>query len=101
MSETLNEEQVRSALATVTHPMIDKSLLELGIIRSVNVEGGTVKCVVAFPFPQVPIAQQIFNSIEEPLAALGARVEFEQTVMTMEERQRFFTLEREGWRGGM
>ena len=99
MSETVSEDQLRAAVAAVKHPMIDKTLAELGIVKLVNVAGSAVKCVVAFPFPGIPIAQQLLDSIERSLAALGATVEFEQSIMAPDELQRFLALETEGWRG--
>ncbi len=79
--------------------MIDKSLVDLGIIKQVSMEESKVKVLVAFPFPNIPIAGQLIESIRNPLLAMGAEVEVEQTVMNPEELQRFMTLEQQGWRG--
>jgi len=99
MSSNLNLEQVNAALGKVGHPMIDKSLVELGIVKQVSLEESKVKVLVAFPFPNIPIAGQLIESIRKPLLAMGAEVEVEQTVMNPEELQRFMTLEQQGWRG--
>ena len=49
----------------------------------------------------VPIKGMLINSVKEPLEQMGANVEFETTVMTPEELQRFLELEQKAWKGGI
>ncbi len=101
MNGGISEETVRDALGTVKHPAIDRTLVELGIVKDVSVSGNKVGIVMAFPFANIPIGDFLVSSVKEPLEKLGAEVEVRVTVMDEGERQRFLDLEREGWKGGM
>jgi ATP-binding protein involved in chromosome partitioning len=96
----ITEEDVRNVLARVKHPMIDRSLLELGIIKHMAAEQRKVKVTLAFPFPNIPIEDHIIYSVREPLQKLGAEIEVKLTVMNHEELQKFLAMEQEAWKGG-
>ncbi len=55
---------------------------------------------VAFPFPNVPIADHLINSVKTELDGLGVVSAVKTTVMTPEEVQRFLAMEKEHWKGG-
>jgi len=95
----ISEEDVRNVLAWVNHPMIDRSLLELGIINHIAVEQGKVKVTLAFPFPNIPIKDHIIHSVREPLQKLGAEIEVRLTVMNHDALQKFLAMEQEAWKG--
>ncbi len=97
MSE-ITEEAVRNALTQVKHPAIDRTLMELGILKDIAVEDGKVTITLAFPFPGIPIADLLVNSVREPVEKLGANVEVKTTVMTAEELQAFLAMEQEAWK---
>ena len=101
MTEVITEEKVRAAIAPVKHPAIDRTLVELGIVKDVKVDGNTVMITLALPFVgvPVPIRQMLMNSLQEPLEKLGAEVAFEVIIMDPEALQRFLKLEQEGWKG--
>ncbi|RKZ08321.1 metal-sulfur cluster biosynthetic enzyme [bacterium] len=100
MANGLTEDDVRKAIAGVKHPAIDRTLIDLGIVKSVSMEGEKAKVVFAFPFPNIPIADQLIASVSEPIRELGIEVDVETTVMTPEEVERFLQMERESWTGG-
>ena len=52
---------------------------------------------MAFPFPNVPIKDQLASSVLESIGRLGAEVRMEYTVMDREELQAFLEMEAEGW----
>ena len=95
------EEDVRMAIAEIKHPAIDRTLLDLGIVKDIAVDGSTVTVTFALPFPGIPtqIRDYIVNSIMEPITKLGAEVKPELTVMNQEELQAFLTKEQESWKG--
>jgi ATP-binding protein involved in chromosome partitioning len=101
MSNTISEQDVRKVLAWVKHPMIDRSLLDLGIIKDIRVESDKIEITLAFPFPNIPIEEHLIDSVREPITKLGAEVELRLTVMNQEELQKFLTMEQEAWKGGM
>ena len=101
MSNTISEQDVRKVLAWVKHPMIDRSLLDLGIIKDIHVESDKIEITLAFPFPNIPIEEHLIDSVREPITKLGAEVELRLTVMNQEELQKFLTMEQDAWKGGM
>jgi ATP-binding protein involved in chromosome partitioning len=101
MSNNISEQDVRKVLAWVKHPMIDRSLLDLGIIKDIRVESDKIEITLAFPFPNIPIEEHLINSVREPITKLGAEVELRLTVMNQEELQKFLAMEQEAWKGGM
>ena len=94
----ISEEKVRNAVAQVKHPAIDRTLMELGILKDITVEGDTVFVTLAFPFPGIPIRELLIESVRKPVEELGAKVEVKTTVMTAEELQAFLAMEQEAWR---
>jgi metal-sulfur cluster biosynthetic enzyme len=101
VSKEMSEEHVRRVLADVKHPAIDRTLLDLGIIRSIKVESDNVKILLAFPFPNIPIADRLIKSVQEPLNKEGLAVEVAVTAMAEEELYKFLAMEQEGWKGGI
>ena len=99
MTKNVSEEDIRSILEKIKHPAIDRNLLDLGIIRKFEIEADKVIITMALPFPNVPIIDQLINSVKEPIEKLGLEVEVVQTVMSEEELQNFLRLEQENWKG--
>ena len=95
----ITKEDVLKTIENVKHPAIDLSLLELGVVQNVEVENNKVKVTFAFPFPNIPIADMLINSIKQPIIGLGAEVEDAIVLMTEEEKQRFLMLEQSAWKG--
>ena len=71
----ISEEKVRNAVAQVKHPAIDRTLMELGILKDITIEGDTVFVTLAFPFPGIPIRELLVESVRKPVEELGAKVE--------------------------
>lgn len=95
----MKEEKVREVLAKVKHPAIDCSLIDLGIVKDITVEEDKVNITVAFPFPNIPIGDQLVRSVQEPLEKFGLDVKVKTTVMNQEEVEKFLKIEEENWRG--
>jgi len=93
----ISEEKVRNAVAQVRHPAIDRTLMELGILKDITVESDKVIITLAFPFPGIPIRELLVESVREPVEEMGAKVEVKTTVMTAEELQTFLAMEQEAW----
>jgi len=93
------EEKLERVISQVKHPAIDRTLIELGIIKDKTLEGNKVILTFAFPFPNIPIKDYLINSVKRPLEELGLEVEVNTTIMNQEERQRFLALEQESWKG--
>jgi len=92
-------ENVLSVLSEVEHPAISYSLIKLGIVKDIELEGDSVILTFAFPFPGIPIADRLISSIEEPVKAMGLKLEYIVKVMNEEEKATFLQLEGEAWKG--
>jgi metal-sulfur cluster biosynthetic enzyme len=93
------EEKVHQLIGQVNHPAINDSLQHLGIIQSTQIKDENVEVVFAFPFPNIPIADQLIGSVARPLSEIGVQMKYRIVVMTEEEKARFMQLEAEGWKG--
>jgi len=101
MSRKISEENVCKILADIKHPAIDRTVFNLWIIKSITTENNNVKILLAFPFPNIPIKEQLITSIREVLNKQGLGLEIETTVMDEGELHKFLTMEQEAWKGGM
>ncbi len=83
----------------VKHPAIDYSLVELGMIKNIEVNDDTVTLSFVFPFPDIPIADALIASIATPLKNIGFTLEHDVVTMTEEEKAKFLRMEHEAWKG--
>jgi len=95
----ISKENLIDALSQVAHPSINFSLVELGILQDIDVKDKMVTATFVFPFPEIPIAETLIASIKDPLIAMGYTFEHTVRVMTDAEREKFLTLEAQGWKG--
>ncbi len=81
-------EEVRSALADVVDPELHESIVELGMVRAVEVDGGRVRVEVALTIPGCPLRDQLRSDVERRAAAVPGveQVEVRTGVMGPEER---------------
>ena len=93
------KEDVINAISNVQHPAIAYSLYKLGIVKDIDVTENTAVITFAFPFPNIPIADQLINSIAQPIKALGLNFQHLVMMMTEEEKSTFMKMEAEAWKG--
>lgn len=99
MTLTNLPQNVKITLEQVKHPAIDNSLINLGIIKEVSVIKDVVDVIFAFPFPNIPIADKLVNSISKPIKELGFNFNHTIVVMDESEKAKFMELEQQGWTG--
>lgn len=101
MAPTISEEDVRQALGQVVHPAINRSLVELGMVKDVTLEHGKVMLTLVLPFMGIPdsIKDYLVNNLREAVVGLGAEVEVSIMQMNEEEIQAFLAMEQESWKG--
>lgn len=92
---------VESAVAEVTHPEIDATLMDLGMIQGIEVAEGTGRVTLALPMLNIPdaIKQILVSRIAEAVQEAGAEPEVEIVTMTDQQREQFFQMEQEHWTG--
>jgi len=86
-------------ITKVMHPYIDSSLTDLGIVTDIDLEDNVVSLVFAWPFPDIPIRDQLIQSIEQVVLDMGFNLEFTERIMTTAEKNDFLILEKKGWKG--
>jgi ATP-binding protein involved in chromosome partitioning len=86
-------------VAKVRHPEIDRTLVELGMIKDIALEDDKVILSMALPFLGIPIRDYLVHSVEEVVAKLGVEIEVKLTEMNKEERDAFMAMAQEGWIG--
>lgn len=95
----MTKDEILNELEKVGHPAINYSLLKLGIVTDAELNGNKFSVVFALPFPNIPIADMLINSIARPVMSLGFEFDYKIRVMTEEEKTRFLKLEAEAWKG--
>ena len=51
MAKEKSEEDIRQVVADIKHPAIDRTLVDLGIVKEIAVKGNKVLFLWLFPFP--------------------------------------------------
>lgn len=95
---SVTKEEIMKTLNGVKHPAIDLSLIELGMLRNISVEGSSVHVEFVLPFPNIPIKEALFASVRTPLEEMGLQVLVSEAVMTPDEVQKFLALETANWK---
>ena len=95
----ITKEDIIDAISNIKHPAIDYSLLELGIVKGVDLADNTAKIIFAFPFPNIPIANTLISLISNPIEAIGVGFQYEIVLMTEEDRINFMEMESKAWMG--
>jgi metal-sulfur cluster biosynthetic enzyme len=99
MTNNISKEEIHQAVAKVRHPEIDRTLVELGMIKDIALEDDKVVLSMALPFPGIPIRDYLVHSVEEVVTKLGVEIEVQLTEMNKEERDAFMAMAQEGWIG--
>jgi len=99
MEKNHSVEDITQAIANVMHPSIDRSLMDLGMIRDIALTGNTASLSLLLPFPGIPILSFLEKSLKESVIPLGVDLEIKIDQMNQEEIQNFLTMEKEAWKG--
>lgn len=102
MAKGKSEEEIRQVVAEIKHPAIDRTLVDLGVVKEITVNGNKVLVTMALPFPGIPtqVKDYLVNSVVEQIKKLDVEVEVDVTIMNQEELQAFLDMEQESWKGG-
>ena len=84
----VSEPQVIDALRPVHDPELHRSIVDLGMVKQVNISGASVSVQVALTVPGCPLKAEITTRVRDAVAALEGveAVQVDFTVMTDEER---------------
>ena len=83
----LTETQITDALRAVMDPEINRSIVELGMVKAVDIDGGRVKVTVALTVAGCPMKGEITTRVTDALLPVTGvdRVDVDLTVMTPQE----------------
>ncbi|UCE08500.1 MAG: DUF59 domain-containing protein [bacterium] len=97
MVNNFSEQYIRREVANVMHPTINCSLIDLGVVKNIQIKPGRVIITMAFPFADVPVSikDYLVDSLRESIEEVDAVVEIETVEMTKEELKKFLALETE------
>ena len=82
----ITEEQVIEALRPVEDPELFRSIVDLGMVKTVGIAGNAVDVLIALTVAGCPLKNEITTRVSTALTDLGADPTVEFTVMTDEER---------------
>jgi metal-sulfur cluster biosynthetic enzyme len=99
MVNSISKEAIQQAVAEVRHPEIDRSLVELGMIKDIAVGDDKAILTMAVPFLGIPIKDYLVHSVQEAVTKVGVEIEVKLTEMNQEERDAFMAMAQEGWIG--
>ena len=92
-------EKIIENISRVMHPAIRFSLVDLGIVKDINIIENSISVVFAFPFPNIPIAEQLVKLVSIPILENGFEFDHNIVLMNESEKSSFMRLEAEGWKG--
>jgi ATP-binding protein involved in chromosome partitioning len=93
-----SSEHVRQALSSVVDPELGASIVELGMVRAVDVAGdGSVDVEVALTVAGCPLRDQIRRDVETRVLSLPGVASVEVRTGTMDEPERRAVMERARW----
>ena len=86
---TLTEAEIVEALRPVEDPELHRSIVDLDMVRRVDIDGGTVGVQIALTVAGCPLRGEITRRVDEAVGALAGvdAVALDFTVMTDEERE--------------
>jgi len=104
MNTGQTQADIYAAIQGVEHPAIASSLVDLGMIRDVDIvsEENTVSLTLVLPVINIPqnVLNYMVNSLYQAIKDAGSELTKVQIAqMTEDERQKFYLMEQQNWRG--
>ena len=86
---SVTREQVVEALRPVEDPELHRSIVDLGMLRDVQIDGGNISILIALTVAGCPLRNEITNRVKGAVAPLAgvSNVNLDFTVMTDQERE--------------
>ena len=103
MAENITREDVLKAIEKIEHPEIAATLMELGMILDVAVNGAEANVAMALPMLGIPeaVRNALVFSIQKPIENLGLQMQVQFFEMTPEVRDNFFAISQARWKGSI
>jgi len=98
VNENTSVTEVSEVLANIMHPEINYSLIDLGMIKDVDVKDNVVTLTLNVPFLEIPIKDFLINDIKEELKKINIDAKINIAQMSLEERTKFMEMSQSGWK---
>jgi len=97
----MDEQKIIQALSQVQHPEINSTLVDLGMVKDIQVKENKVSLKLVLPIMGIPpaIRDYMINGLKQAVSDQGAALDVTLAEMTPQERQSFFTMELQNWKG--
>ena len=103
MSDISSSQDIIEVLEKVEHPAIAATLLDLGMLRDLEVAtDGKVSLTLVLPFPSVPtnVRDHLISSLAKAAKSAGGELtNVDLALMNEDEVRTFITTEQQNWRG--
>ncbi len=101
MARNISEEDIHQAIGQVMHPEINRTLIELGMVKDITLKDNEVTLTLVLPLLSIPVSikDYLINSLHQAVMKLGAKIEVRVAEMNQEERLAFLAMEQESWKG--
>lgn len=88
----MDEKQIRQALQSVLHPKLQKSLVDMGLIRDITLKDGVVSLTLALKSDRSPLKKVLIGQIKQAVGALPevSSVQVEVLTLSRDECDRLF-----------
>jgi len=61
------KKDIKNVLLKIDHPEINSNLVKLGMIKDIKLKNGFVSIILALPFLEIPIKEDIVNLIKKSI----------------------------------
>jgi len=101
MANNISLGDVQQEVGQVMHPAINRSLVDLGMVKDVALKHDVVTLTLVLPDLNIPasVKDHLVNSLRKAVAKLGSEVEVKIAEMNQEDRLAFLAMEQENWKG--
>ena len=90
---------VINTISRINHPVINHSLIDLGIVTDIKLIENKVALVFAFSSTHLSMDSELIKSVSQSIHDLDLDFEYEARVMTEEEKSKFLQMEAEALKG--
>jgi len=92
--KNISKEDIKIELSKATHPEINCSLVELGMVKDIEAKDAAVSITLVLPFLDIPIKEDLIDLIKESLKNLGKniKIKIKTAEMNEKEKERFMKL---------
>jgi len=83
------------------HPEINRTLVELGMVKDITMKHNEFTLILMLPLLSIPISikDYLINNLRQAVIKLGAKIKIRVAEMNREERLYFLAMEQESWKG--